>query len=417
MERLTKAGLYGEGLVSVYAKEVRDRYNACLEDIGLARTELERFSIDGSGWSPEISYEKNDPGYLGQSETNRVAIVISPDQKGKPLYQPMFSFERDMLDRYFEANLEQVADITTDAALWIEFDQGLSQFRSPLDLLLIDRFDVRTHLIGGVSGEADQQRALCQRFLSNGEAWFSELLREQIIESARKCGDLRQRRVGITDMVFSDTRHFHCRALGGVFVFRGLKNRENLLITEDPEAAREEPPQGTELLSIMNPAWLKTLRDEGIVQTDLKVFKQRPDELAYLQECLLADAVSKVDPEAPLEKMTAARKKTLVHRHRREMPAEYFELERLGKILERPGSMRVIRVEPDVEVFLSYPSPDLPQQVQALVWQLLCKVCPVDVAKLYLYDKAQFYEEYQHWPENKRRWAVGAIQRRLRRSR
>jgi hypothetical protein len=62
---------------------------------------------------------------------------------------------------------------------------------------------------------------------------------------------------------------------------------------------------------------------------------------------------------------------------------------------------------------MSKPNPDLPAPVQALVWQLICKVAPFDVAKLYKYDKAAFYQSYQHWPENKQRWALAVIQRRL----
>lgn len=416
MEKLRKSKLYGGGLVPVAVPGLRERYNACLADIGLAGTELVRFTVDGAGWSPEIAAEKQDPDYLGQSETNRLAIIVSPDQCGKPLYAPKFSFEREILHKYFDLYSEQIADITTDAALWIEFDFGLSQLRSPLDLLLIDHVNVRTYVIGEILKQASEQRELCQRFLSVGEAWFNDELRQQIIDSANQFGDLRQRRVDISEMAFTDTRQFHCRAFGGVFVFRGLKHRENVVIVEDAKQARKSPPRQTDFYSIPNPSWRRSLHEEGILGTDFSVLKEHPEELLYLQECLLVDAVSMQDPKVPFERLTAARKQTLVHKHERYIPKEYFELERLAKSLERAGSRQMPDPESDLHIFMSHPSPNLPPNVQALVWQLISKVCRFDVAKLYKYDKPAFYVQYQDWPENKQRWAVAVIQRRLQRA-
>lgn len=415
MQKLRNARLYGEGLLTIVAPELRERYNACLVDIGLTPTELVRFTIDGAGWSPEIAFEKGDPDYLGQSDTNRVAIIVSPDQRHKPLYSPKFSFEREILRLYFDSFSEQVADITTDSALWLEFDMGLSQLRTPLDLLLVDTVNVRSYVIGDVLKQAAEQRALCQRFLHGNETWFSDELRQEIIASAKQYGDLRERRAEVPEMVFGETRQFHTTVLGGVFVFRGLTKCGNVLVTEDPKQARKAPPEGTGVYSIPNPSWQRVLREEGLLQNDLGIFRTQPGELRYLQECLLVDAVSKQDPRVSLEKLTAARKQTLVSKCREAIPEEYFELERLGKRLARADERKLPSVEPELSILMSRPNPDLGEHAQAVLWQLICGICPLDVVKLYLYDKAGFYRNYQEWPENKKCWALGAIQRRLQR--
>ena len=57
IDELKSAGLFGAGLVPVSGSLAR-RYNGCLELLGIAPTVLERFHVDGLGWSPEIAKRK-----------------------------------------------------------------------------------------------------------------------------------------------------------------------------------------------------------------------------------------------------------------------------------------------------------------------------------------------------------------------
>ena len=51
MNLLRESGLFGAGLVLVHTPKLVSRYNACLQAIGVAPTQLASFSIDGIGWS------------------------------------------------------------------------------------------------------------------------------------------------------------------------------------------------------------------------------------------------------------------------------------------------------------------------------------------------------------------------------
>ena len=54
MEKLEAAGLIGGALAPV-SGSLAERYNGCLAMLGVAPTKLKSFSVDGMGWSPEIS--------------------------------------------------------------------------------------------------------------------------------------------------------------------------------------------------------------------------------------------------------------------------------------------------------------------------------------------------------------------------
>ena len=70
MLKLIQSGLFGGRLFHVGTADLVKRYNDCLEDIGLQRTELKEFHIDGWGWSPEIAEEQQDRLYLSHGAAN-----------------------------------------------------------------------------------------------------------------------------------------------------------------------------------------------------------------------------------------------------------------------------------------------------------------------------------------------------------
>ena len=94
MKALQESGFFGKGLVAVVDPHMVARYNACLQALGVSPTALERFAIDGLGWSPQVAREKDDPDYLSHGEANLYAIILSPEQAGRPVYRPMHSFDR-----------------------------------------------------------------------------------------------------------------------------------------------------------------------------------------------------------------------------------------------------------------------------------------------------------------------------------
>ena len=159
MQKLKQANLYRSELIPVSGKLV-ERYNKCLVKLGFSETKLTSFSIDGIGWSPEIAEEKNDIHYLNNGEANPHAIIITPLQKGLPVYNPFHSFDRELMKLVFKTHDKKIQDITRDSAICIDFDQNIDVFYEPLDVLKYKDVSINFHLIDNLDKAKKEQLAL-----------------------------------------------------------------------------------------------------------------------------------------------------------------------------------------------------------------------------------------------------------------
>ena len=117
MDQLMEAKLFGEGLLSVDAASVETNYNECLTELGIEPSTLQSFKVDGMGWSPEIAREKADVLYLSAGIPNQLGIIVSPNQRNKPIYFPFHSYDRLLMDHYFSRFKTEVADITASRGI------------------------------------------------------------------------------------------------------------------------------------------------------------------------------------------------------------------------------------------------------------------------------------------------------------
>uniref|UniRef100_UPI0035673BFA DUF6638 family protein n=1 Tax=Seonamhaeicola sp. TaxID=1912245 RepID=UPI0035673BFA len=159
MQKLIKANLYKSELIPVSGKLV-ERYNKCLEKLGFTPTKLKTFLIDGIGWSPEIAEEKQNLNYLNNGEANPHGIIITPLQKGKPVYLPFHSFDREMMKYIFKIYDEKIKDITRDSAICIDFDQKIDVFYEPLDVLKYNTIHINFHLMNNLYHQQNEQLQL-----------------------------------------------------------------------------------------------------------------------------------------------------------------------------------------------------------------------------------------------------------------
>lgn len=410
MERLLNARLFGRGLVDVDTQELVSRYNECLEAVGLTPTQLERFRIDGTGWSPEIAQEKQDVYYLSHGEANQLFIVITPDQREKPVYFSDYSFERLIIKQLFERYGAEIANITSEAGLWLEIELGMSLFRSPEDLLLIDKAEVRACCTGCLMEAAREQHDLVRRFTEANNAWFDPSLRAQIIESARKHGDLRQSRLAIPEISFGDMEAFFARAFGGVFVFREIPGHQALVILADGASAPAATDEGVVFARLSDPELFSLLEDEKLIELNPELYARHPEQLAQLWECLLGDVISREAPEVDYAGLTTIQKKGWIRKLSSSIPDVFFDLERLMARMRLPGFVHPEQWPQGLAKLLVHPRHDLPAAVREVVWQLLCRLSPQNAMRLYRHDKDHFFELYRDWPDNKRRWVTHLIE-------
>jgi hypothetical protein len=409
MGRLVRDGLFGAGLVVIDSPELVGRYNACLQQLGIEPTQLTSFRIDGLGWSPEIAHEKGDNRYLCAGVANPMGVIVSPSQRGKPIYSPYNSYDRRMLDAYFDRHYQSIADITATTYVGLDIDQELTHYESPRDLLLV-RYIVVRSIAGGLFDAARDQRGLIDRFMADDLAWLDPRLRAGLVESARQWGDLRYRRLEITPLRF-DVWSFHTQAFGGVFVLRCLKNGGTMLVVEDGVFVSEGAGEAEEF-AITNPALLDRLQSEHIVEIDWGWYRAHPEVLADKKLSLLADAVCDECPGLDFAALKLAQKRQHAARTADRLPAVYHELERVAHRIDagRPPTMK--ELSPALRLALLRPHRRLDEAERDVVWLLLCRLQPSDALRLYMSDKDRFFTQYQTWSTCKREWAIDLIKTR-----
>lgn len=411
MKTLKREGLFGEGLISVNTPKLIDRYNTCLKDIGIDPTSLANFTIDGMGWSPEIAAEKKDNFYLSHGGANQFAIILTPKQYKKPVYFPFHSFTRNLMQEVFDRYLRHIADITRETAIWLDIDQDMSHYLNPVDLLMVDSIIVHPFTVSRIMAAAREQRELTRQF-ADSDACFDSEVRKKIIESAKTHGDLRFRSLIIPDIPFTDTRSFYTMAFDGVYVFRDdLREGKSMLILENKKLRQELGDDMKGVFSVTDSMLPSSLVCEGLLRTDLSYYRKHPEALEIKRECIFVDILSKYHPDRRYDKLNLAQKRRFARDLKAYLPKEFFEMERLSKQIQRGQTSDVGRLSHEMIRMLMYPDPNLPQSVQDILWQLITEIKPMDVLLLYTYNKSKFFELYQEWPKNRKRWAVKLIRK------
>lgn len=409
MDKLKVANLYLSELIHISGKLV-ERYNLCLEKLGIKPTKLNEFSIDGIGWSPEVAEEKKQLNYLSNGEANQHGIIISPQQKGKPVYVPFHSFDRDMMKEIFKVYGSKINDITRDCAICIDFDQGIDAFIEPMDVLRYKNIEIKFQLIYNLDKKQKEQLQLIEKF-NSGNNFIDEDVHEELLESAKKYGDLRNRDLNLEPIKFS-TDSFFIKAFGGVYLLRGEDFISDILVFEDENWYREAIKNtiyGGLMYQISQPELMEKLRDHAIIEVNLSE-EAKSSRYQRIKKVLFARFLK--DTEHPVKEILDDNMLFKSYLNKLDI-ASLKKVNGLEMYLERLERSNEYKVEDlvDVDMYnaLHKPHSSLPISHQDLIWQLLVNISALDVLYFYWYDKEQFYKTYQTWDESFKDWVIEVI--------
>lgn len=407
MQKLQQANLYHSELIPISGKLV-ERYNKCLETLGFKTTDLTSFSIDGIGWSPEIAEQRKNTNYLNHGDANPHGIIVTPKQKGKPVYVPFHTFDRDMMLHVFKTYGAEINDITRDCAICLDFDQEIDAFYDPMDILKYDEVTIGFRLINDLDQIQQQQMKLIDHFNTNWN-FIDEDIQEQLLDSAKTYGDLRGRVLRLNPIKFK-TDSFYTRAFGGVYILRDFITP--IMVFESDEAYKEaikDTHHEVMIFHVGQPELLNKLRDHLIIECDLeKIVKE--DRYERIKKHMLFEELKKT--EHPVKDILSD--KVLFRRY-----LNTIEIKSLKKVngveiylerLERSNTYKINDlVDPGMYAALHKPHSSLEARHQDLVWRLLVNISPKDVLFLYWYDKERFYRTYQGWPDSFQDWVIDTI--------
>ncbi|WP_033958101.1 DUF6638 family protein [Psychroserpens jangbogonensis] len=407
MQKLKAANLYRSELIPISGKLV-ERYNQCLKKLGFTETKLTKFSIDGIGWSPEVAEEKGDQYYLSNGESNPHGIIISPLQNKKPVYLPNHTFDREMMQYIFKTYGNKINDITRDSAICIDFDQRIDAFYEPLDVLKYDTIHINFHLMNNLYHQQNEQLQLIEKF-KQGHNFIDEDIHQELLHSAKKYGDLRNRDLELPAIDFK-VNSFYTRSFGGVYILRDFISP--IVVFEDKKWYKEaikDTIHDVIIFHISQSELLEKLRDHIIIAFDLeeivttkryeriKKFEfaqylkntQHPIKNILNDPLLFKSYLNKVDIDT--------RKKVM-------------SVERYLEKLETSNQYKISDiVDDDLFEAMHEPHSSLHPKHQDLIWKLLVNIAPKDVLFLYWYDKQEFYKRYESWDDSLQDWVIETI--------
>lgn len=407
MQKLKEANLYRGELISVSGKLV-ERYNECLKTLGFTETTLTSFYIDGIGWSPEIAEEKKDPHYLNNGEANPHCILVTPLQKGLPVYNPFHSFDRELMKLVFKTHQQKIENITRDSAICIDFDQKIDVFYEPLDVLKYKNVTASFRLINNLEKAKVEQLQLIELFNKDNN-FIDEKLQDKLLASAKKYGDLRERDLSLED-VSLPIDSFYTKAFGGVYILRDLPLP--MLVFERESTYNEaikDTMHNVLMYHISQPELVSKLRDYSLAECDLE------DEMTLkrydrIKKMIFSEYLT--DAQHPIKDILEDKVLFKGYLNKVDIDARK-KIMGLDRYLEKIKVNKHYKIKDilDDEVYFSLHNPhsSLKPNDQDLIWKLLVNVSAKDVLFLYWYDKEEFYKQYKNWEESKKEWVIDTI--------
>ncbi len=403
MQKLIKHNLYQPNPIEISGFLV-ERYNKCLALLGMMPTKLTNFTIDAKGWSPEIAKEKNKIHYLNNGDANPHAIIISPKQKGKAVFEPFHNFDTEIMAFVFKKYENEINDITKESALCLDFNQHIDVFYETFDLLKYDKIAIHFHLINDLGNIKKEQLQLVETF-NKGNNFVDEKLHQKILKSVRKYGDLRNRNLVLQPINYQTTS-FYTKAFGGVFVFKDFPNP--VLIFESKEwhqKAIKNTTYDVVIFHIEENQLLTTLK--GYVALSLNIEKTIVTErYQRIKKHIFAQMFSKTDH--PIENILE--NELLFKNYLNKLDIEGRKrLMGMERFVEN-GSINMDNyVNEDFVNAMYQPHSSLLDTDFYLIWKLLTKISPKDPYHMYKYDKNTFYKNFVTWDNSYKDWVINYI--------
>lgn len=403
MQRLIEKGLMFGNLFHVGSPALVDRYSRALEHLTGRTTDLDDFHIDISGYSPEIGDELEDHDYLNHGGVNRQFILLATEQKRCPLLNARFSTSRHILRRFIDANEHQLFALTATDAIAGELENSVFSVDTIEQLFDIRRIVVEADTTSGTIAHADHLARLVERFQSEQDAWFDNDLIGEMIDTARRTGDVTRNPVHLEHEVF-EQRSYWTSLFGGLYLFQDVESSGLI-------ACGDRPSQSLPVARVMavsnRRAVAEFLRDNDLAEPIVKV--RGAEEVAILrqkQDFILASVLA--EQAIDITGCSRAELRRLATRHGITLPAEYEGLAAVLRWAESGAARPKIRLDHPA-YFYTLRATDTPSR--DLVNMLLAELTPMDILQLYICHKDEFYRRYRSWPQAARNYAADFLER------
>ncbi|MEH7830114.1 DUF6638 family protein [Gemmobacter denitrificans] len=404
MKRLIAKGLMFGNLVEVSSPALVERYRRAMKHLTGKDTQLSDFHIDISGYSPEIGDELGDDLYLNPNGCNRQFILLTTAQKTAPLLNIKFSTSRGILQQFIERNEAQLFALTARDAVAGELENTIYDAPTPAALFDIRRVTVRADTIGSHVRDAEKLAGLIDRFRREPDGWRDDLLIADMIELARKTGDVTRVPIALPAMSFEQP-NFWTSHFGGIYIFRDV--RFPGVVSALPKASLGSVPVAPVMDLTDRTAIADWLDRNGLIEPIVRA--RGADSAAILRQkmdFILVDAADALNLD--LGQATRPDLRKIAHRIGAALPDEFKGLAAMLAWVEGAGDWP--RLSADHPAFF-YAFRAAPGKDRDLVNMLLAELAPLDVRQLYITHKELFYASYRRWSDRKRQYVADFLER------
>lgn len=402
MMRLIEKGLMFGNLFEVSSKALVGRYNRALKHLTGRETKQTHFHIDISGYSPEIGDELGDDLYLNPNGCNRQFILLSTQQKTAPLLNAKFSTSREILKAFILENENQLFALTARDAVAGELVNSIYSISDPSKLFKIRQIEIEADTTESHLVDAHKLLEKIEVFQDRPDAWWDDVLIADMIELAKKSGDIVRNPLTLKTASFRQD-NFYTSHFGGMYIFRNV---------EHPAALTVNAPKNMSVLPI--PKVYGFDDKNGIAQfleqnklVESVVSARNLNTAALVQQridFILVDTAS-----AAGEDMTGKNRMELrraARRHLDALPVEFHALNDLLRWVEDGANWPSITSEHPAYFYTLRAAQG---ENRDLVNMLLAELSPMDVRQLFICHKEAFYRAYKGWPGQKKTFVAAFL--------
>jgi len=401
---LVEKGLMFGNLVRVDSPALLARYNRALKDLTGKTTKLDAFHIDISGYSPEIGDELDDQLYLNHAGVNRQFILLTTDQRAAPLLNAKFSTARGILRQFITENEAQLFALTARDAVAGELVNSVYQANTAAKLFDIRKITIEADATSGTVATAKALGEMINRFKTQDDAWFDDVLIGEMIGLAKTTGDVTRNPVVLKEMSF-DQGNFWTAHFGGFYIFRNV---------EHPAAISVGPKEDLGKLPIKylmdfgnRAAIAKFLELNNLVEP---IVEARNLDAGAILHQKMDFVVAEVAASMGEDLSGASRRdlRILGRRYASQLPPKWQGMAALARWVEEDGPWP--RITSDHPAYF-YTLRAKPHRDVDLVNMLLAELSPLDIRQLFICHKEAFYRAYETWPAQKQAYVADFLDR------
>jgi hypothetical protein len=402
VKELIPKGLMFGNLILVQSPALVERYNRALLHLTGQKTSLTEFHVDISGFSPEIGEEFKDNFYLNHAGLNRQFILLTTEQVKAPLLNASFSTSRGILRQFIVENEPQLFALTTRDAVAGELVNSVYRAETAAEIFNIRKITIEADTTDGAVATADKLGELIDQFKTSPDAWFDDPLIGQMIDLAKKTGDLTRNPIGLKKMSFIQD-NFWTSLFGGLYLFRGVA--EPAVISIQDKATLGPMPIAQILEVKDRTAIARFLQTNDLVETIVDARGVNAATILHQKmDIILADVASTMGER--LSGITRRDLRQLERKYAAMLPAAWQGLASLARWAEDGGIWP--QITSDHESFF-YTLRAKKRPDADLVNMLLAELSPLDFRQLFVCHKEAFNRVFATWSPKKQEIVVNFL--------